>query len=698
MPQQKIGFYGQFQPTGVDTSQADKLRALAGISQQVGDVALQVGQKQAVAAGAKEGARIQRDEEGNVVAPELRSNLTLFGESFNKSAILANRAQIQIDSKEKLDEIQSQYASDPQGFKKVANSYMSAVTKGMPEELANIISLDMQSSIVSRSKQVNDSFFKIESDKQKAEVVKGIESGIDDLLNATRNGDVDRQSQLIAEQNAAIDAAVDARLMTAVNAEKIKESTLERITEQDALRQIDETIFNDDLSLADKVTKGIEFIDNLRGSDLKDLDPDQKDSLINVVSAKVKGLQTQMSQQSTKRSLEHSKIVSNLKIASSTGTGDQSEIATEVEELFSRGILKEGERTSILTSLAKNYKKQQDLAETDNKILEKLGGDASIVVDQKDIDSFYDRNVKDYLDDMPPELKTSAQAEFITNSRSVPSSVKQEIQNNILSGDPDLMQQSSDLIDRIDEIPGLSDLAVSTNQRAFIDSVVSLSQSLEPEQAIQLAKELTNPKDKARVEARENEIKSEKMVDSYSDDVNDAFEGFFGDDLLVNNINKESITKEYAHLFESFFKAGMTQDRAEEKAMQILQANWKDSQFGFMKYPPESFYSVGGDTRYIKKQLTSDITTGYTGFEFSKDNVFLLSDDETARKAAKGQPDYRVMVMDNNGELQVLSDRWMPDVKAETDIQLKANESLFDRDLKDSKTAKELTSQLGSIN
>ncbi|MCP4490648.1 MAG: hypothetical protein GY820_25550, partial [Gammaproteobacteria bacterium] len=256
-----------------------------------------------------------------------------------------------------------------------------------------------------------------------------------------------------------------------------------------------------------------------------------------------------------------------------------------------------------------------DIANSDAEVAKKISGDNAIVLDQKTVDDYYERNVQEQIAGLPPSVKIAEQALLVERLKIVPKRVKQELSNNILSGDPELIQQASDLVNRLDEVPGLVDSAVNANQRAFINTVTDLSVSMEAEEAVKLATELTDPRDKARVEARENEIKSDKMREDYPDVVEDAFEGFFGGDLLVNNVNKESVNREYQQLFESFFKAGMTKDRAEEKAISLLRTNWKESQFGFMKHPPETFYSVGGEVDYIKEQLAKDITAGFTGFE-----------------------------------------------------------------------------------
>ena len=61
MAQKPIGYYGEFRPTGVDTSAARRFEALAGIADQVGDIAFQIGAKKAEQVGAEKGAKAARE-------------------------------------------------------------------------------------------------------------------------------------------------------------------------------------------------------------------------------------------------------------------------------------------------------------------------------------------------------------------------------------------------------------------------------------------------------------------------------------------------------------------------------------------------------------------------------------------------------------------------------------------------------------
>jgi len=372
-----------------------------------------------------------------------------------------------------------------------------------------------------------------------------------------------------------------------------------------------------------------------------------------------------------------------------------------MEILHNDADISESERTSIATKIAKASNEIDRITLADKRIIARLSGDESIVMNKQDIDSFYKRKLKDDIDSLSPLAATVAKANLIGQTRTVPTEVKNEIVNNILSGDPELIGQSADLIDRIDQIPGMSELAVNANQRAFVDNVVTLSANLEPEQAVQIARELTDPRDKARVEERTQRIKDERMQEDYAGDVESEFDVFFGGELQ-DNVNLQQVTSEYKDLFESFFKAGIDKEAAEAKAIDILKTNWKDSQFGFMKNPPESYYNVAGQTEYIKDQLLSDLKAGTIGTEFSKDNIFLLSDEITDRQASQGNPSYRMMVQGEDGLLSfpVLTDengnptnRWVPDRQAEAEKQKKASLEI----VKEKRSGKELAEARVSV-
>jgi len=671
--QQQIGLFGKFSPTGVDQTVGDKMRALAGLSEQVGDIAFQAGAKQRSKEGAIEGGKVERAEDGEIIPPEMKDEGTFFGQAFNRSAILAHKAQASMDIREDLDRLENEHKLDPENFKSAAKSLRKGAIANMPEELANIISADFDESVSVRHSRILKNFFKAESDKHRTTALTATEAYQDDILRSARDGE-DTTSALI-KMNAELDQWVDSGTMSAQEVGRIKENTLERIQEQEALSGIEQIIFDDKLSPEDQLKKGFEFVEKLRDKELKDLSPEQKDSLINVVNSKLQSASAKIRAEKQQRDIQKEKIVSNLKIRADVILEDAkegkefkfNEIVEQVESLHNAGDIKESERTSVLTKVNKAIGELERISLADRRIMERQKGDVSVTMNQTDVDSNYKRIQEPAIKSQPAEFQPTMKANYIKQTRVVPAQVKREVSNAILSGDPELLQSTLELIDRIDTEPLLTEKLVSANERAFVETVIPLMNIMSsPEEAIKIAKDLTDPFNKARVEARESEIKANKWEEDYGDDVESVFEGFFTGGELVTNVNRSQIESDYKDIFERFYKAGYSEESARGRAEFELTKNWKDSEFGFMKHPPEQFYERKPED--MKTELFRLMSKELVGAKIDIDDIYLLSDDETARKASMGSPDYRVLYIDENGAAQKMGLRWRPEFKAQKPV------------------------------
>jgi hypothetical protein len=80
---------------------------------------------------------------------------------------------------------------------------------------------------------------------------------------------------------------------------------------------------------------------------------------------------------------------------------------------------------------------------------------------------------------------------------------------------------------------------------------------------------------------------------------------------------------------------------------------------------------VNGSTAYIKEQIYADVQKNFVfGTPIKMKDIFMLSDDHTAKTATGGKPEYLVVVRDQNGELIPIQDEqgnlyFKPDVEAE---------------------------------
>ncbi|MCP4489286.1 MAG: hypothetical protein GY820_18530, partial [Gammaproteobacteria bacterium] len=269
MAQQRIGLFSTISPTGVDQSAGQSLRALAGLSEQVGDIAFNIGAEKRQKEGQIAGADVQRDEEGQIVAPELKSDLTIFGESFNKSAVLAYKAQIGLDAKSKLEELQNTHKLDPEAFKQQAEAAKQGALTKMPEEIAIEAGLEYDVRIANHYSALMKDFYKRETEDQQATANEWVESATDDILNTARSGDEQLTQELILANNDKLEEFVNELLISPGKVVQLKERLSENIVKQKTLGEIDRIVFSDDFTLEEKAQKGAEFLDELRTQDFK---------------------------------------------------------------------------------------------------------------------------------------------------------------------------------------------------------------------------------------------------------------------------------------------------------------------------------------------------------------------------------------------------------------------------------------------
>ena len=235
----------------------------------------------------------------------------------------------------------------------------------------------------------------------------------------------------------------------------------------------------------------------------------------------------------------------------------------------------------------------------------------------------------------------------------------------------ELITQAASFIDRVDEIEGITD-QFGKHERALASTTIDLMSNMTPREAVLKARELTDPANQARVEAREKSLKQltgGKSPDmDYRDEVSGSFESWFSG-TNVKEIDHDQLAREYQDLFEAHYKAGMSLEGARTKANQLLGRNWGTWSDRVMKHSPDRYYSVGGSADYVQKQLTQFVKENTIGQDFN--DVMLVADETTERTASTGSPAYRVILDTDEGLVPLIAGKtgvghWMPDREKET--------------------------------
>jgi len=265
--------YGKFAPTGVDQSGEIRMRALAGLSEQVYDITRDVvktkREQEAV------GEAVQAAEEARTVDPatgkitygevEQRGALKFGSAQFNQALNSTVRSQREQDSRAKIAEYKETYKDDPTGFQNATDGYLKGLLEGAPEEMRPTIRQDVSGRILTAQTTINTNF-QIKQKETAINLHKGnINDGVTEATRLARMGDADA----LAVEKQSVFASIDARALVDEDFDPVaaKQQFNNLVNQQSELYKIN-ALFDKDPESA------YAYLDDLRGKIPKGVDPD----------------------------------------------------------------------------------------------------------------------------------------------------------------------------------------------------------------------------------------------------------------------------------------------------------------------------------------------------------------------------------------------------------------------------------------
>jgi hypothetical protein len=663
MAQKRIDYYGRFTPTGVDTSQAKRLQALSGLAEQVGDIAFDIGAKIQTERGQEAGVASGMEAAQEGQAPETKegflSAISIYDQAYNKAAVNAYSSGIRVDGKKKLFELEEKYAADPDpvAFQSDFNGYMKGVTQGLPEDIAADLRLRLTEDAMRVQGRLADSQRARQFDLAAANLNEELTTLADEQAVAARAGDDTRVQELqVQMENIGIE---NAELLDPADLAKFEAEQKDRLIIQGNLGQLDRAILdNPDLPLEDRIQKGKEILRTITSNPIEGLTPEQQSKLESQMATRLNELESRLVEQDTEFGIE----LSDYKVQVASGNLEPVDVDQQANDWYRAGRISEPEMTSLKKSARTAVAKKAETTAVNVKITKQFTDQrdpyATGTFDQSDINKYYDDVYVPAQEGATPEQRMLTDAIFIQKTRMIPSTVKNQTNSYLLSGDPALIMQAAQLIDRVDETPGMFDQITNVQTKAFASNMVRLMEVMDPKEALRLSQQLTDPADQNRVTARRDQIKTEKFNDKYVDWTRDIV----GE---ADPTSFQNAVTQYQTIFESYYLAGSDEDAARAQAEKMIQSNYTQSIFGDMMYAPEQYYAVNGSVEYMRDQLDAEIRTEAPNLQFDRDNIYLLTDDSTARSAATGSPMYRVLILDDDGVFQQRSGYFVPDVAAQ---------------------------------
>ena len=675
MAMQPIKRYGGFTPTGVDTSGIKRMQALAGFAGDVLETTSRIGRTvaEAKAPAKAEAAVAKAREEGTEV--EIKSSLAWGGNTYNQVAMKAYENGVNSDIKNALLDAQAANPDDVDAYNTIVQEKVKGYLQNVPEQvqLRSRQFFDQANASVTRD---ITTAAKAKADSQiAAGLITGAADAEDTISNLVRSGDLDAANEMRMQYIIDLENGVELGLLDAVKTQTRINNFEDTVAQQTVLGELDRTLLDPALSAPKRIANAVEFRDSVVAADqIPDLSAEQKETLVRTLDARIQDEQIAYTKERNTLTQDQMRQKADLKRNIDTGQISAEEAYTQIDQLFKDGLIKDENELiryeGFVTSKTKAALKQQKNINSVNQVLQ--GQRPAEPLDQGAVDDYYE-SIQAALPE-EPAVRAAYQAQVVQSTRYVPSMLKTELRNDLVSREPERVAAATDTMERILDIPGMAD-EFSGQEVAFAEQVAFNMDYMDADKAIQAARTNTDPANIALVEARTKAIKDDKkkFSDAYAKEVDDAFMGF-REDFQANPDAAAQMTSDYGQLVETYYKAGSSIESSKSRAMAALQANWTQSEFGLMKYAPEQYYGVGrnNSVSYIKKDIYDLVKPGYDerGLTFTEDDIFLKSDDDTARGASLGQPTYSILIKTSDGTLRRpmfiddngdLADRYIPD-------------------------------------
>jgi hypothetical protein len=623
------------------------------------------------------------------------SPMTSYGRAFNVANEAGYIAATKNQYMDALDRMSREHSNDPVAFENAAKAYRNSLIENVPAEVRIQISSDFDQTTRSNAVAIRDRAAKLSIENSTIEIDRAGQGILSEAAKASRMGDED---YLAHQTNLFYDTVITP--LEALGDAKGADDALNNY-----LAQVDEARHMGQYDRAVQQGRGSAFISEFMTNPPKELGMDQVDEYSKKMAIIEKRRESMAAARQGQMTVEQQITVSNTLAAIDSGVIGGEEALKQLDGFLRNGWITMDKRTSAIKKMMESEQKAIDKEAAFQNIAAGIQEGMPVVAEKKDINEYYEKRFVPGLAGQDPDSVFNATTQFIRGTKTVPDTMKRELNAMVLSENPEHIRNAARIADAIDDIPGVMEQAFNPEQRAFISQVIPLLDNMSPAEAVRVAKEVTDPRDKARVDARKEALKEKT---DYAANVTSDLDPWFGPD--IKNVNVDQLNSEYKQLYDAYYLNGMTESAAREQAVKTLKRNWGDFNGYVMKHPPQNFYAVPSEkdetgTAYIMDQLVNDIATQTIGkplttesawAEFAneyipfwksdekvspsvvKENIYLISDERTAKEAEMGKPSYRVIFMTEEGIKPLAGFRFVPDASKEVNRIKEKNKKLLE--------------------
>lgn len=657
--------------------------------------AAQISSEQGARAGQMAG--LETDEFGEAIPPELKEGITEYQKQYNRAALDSYAASLNADVRNEMNRIYMENPDDSEFFVEKVNAYRDGLMDEVPDELKAAVGNQIEKERNSKGLRVAAADMEKSYNEALGGFNEDIQSAYEFAVRAIREGDEVESSRMLGQALDAIDVkAQNGFYNSPEEVEAAKNDILKGVREEQIKNQVVDAVENYGEGTAFQVIK--ELQDNIP----EWASPDDWDAFMTSVIADANQAVTVKKKQRTEQDIERQIAITDLKIASKDPSADAGAIIMQAEALFrdpDSGMTQK-QYESIKQNVFKGQQDQRDALQGVQNVANRINGDPSIVLSQKEVDDYYELN-------KIGEKGNADIASYVYDTKMLPNPLKHQIKQGLISGDVETIKRVSDLMDRIDEMPGVGLADFSAYERAFANKVNLFAGLMDSEKTVKQAMEAVRPGNQPLREEKQQEIKDKKFHETDAKNIDGFLDrGSFGrwwadiGPRDISPVNKARMKKQFQQVRDELYTANYgDKSETDEKAWQLVSSNYGDFMFGdrnmFMEYPPSIYYNSTNGTDYIADQAAALATMLYnmpsstdqaindwfaSGAEIppeweiiTPDRIHLDTDQQTAREATGGAPTYLMSIMDDNGQFVPSGRRFMPDVMAEEQGILTSN-------------------------
>ena len=202
--QQRIGFYGKFQPTGVDQSGAQRMQALAGLAEQVGGMAEQFGIAKAEELAPAQAQKASEKALEENTELEKRSSLKWGSTVYNNQLIQGYAAGIQNETSDMIAKVATENPADFTAFQSKVTEGYKGLSANLPIEAKATVDNFFNRSRNTAGNKIIAKQNKIAIDNSKAEIALAGVNYYDEQSNLASEGNAEDLAKSILDQDTAV--------------------------------------------------------------------------------------------------------------------------------------------------------------------------------------------------------------------------------------------------------------------------------------------------------------------------------------------------------------------------------------------------------------------------------------------------------------------------------------------------------------